>query len=434
MATDRRPVGITVLIGVVGVAIAAAVLLIPTLSNRVATPQADPTPSPAASSAPPSPDASLTASADPASPGSSATPSPTPVAGPFDVEWTAVEGLGSAPKVSAFVVSDDRWLAGGSDGLDAAIWFSDDEGRTWQPSAITTSRSQNEYMQVSEMHALDDGLVAVGAWGGLGSEQAVAVTWRSTDGGLTWSEHRAEAPQPAVRTSVAHGEDLLGFGWTYSGTLPFDSIVFASSDATTWTEAGPRFEGAQVNDAESSGERAVAVGMQFNDGGSPYSPMAWLSDDAGATWQPVELPLVDASGGDVRGVARMETGTLVAVGGSYRDVDGVIQSVPTAWISHDDGQSWQAEALSGDGVADAVAATERGLVAFGRTEAFNPGALMAWTSPTGADWTSTSSPGSTDAYPGAIAGLGTGVAIGSSCGYDKPCPPALVIGTFTDLD
>jgi hypothetical protein len=287
--------------------------------------------------------------------------------------------------------ADDQWFAlgmrdlGGSgeeDGTqDAAIWRSDD-GRTWVAAEIRAVDAEGDYSVVHDLVDVDGVLVAIGSWGAMQSDQLAWVTWLSTDGGATWTESR-DTPGPfgAMQAITPGGPGLVAAGWTYAGTIPYDSYFVTSRDGMAWDEVGAPLVAAAVHGLGALGERLVAVGVDWTDPPLAYEaqPTAWYSDDDGETWTAVELPGAAPDNLDhPQDVVPFNDG-LVAVGGSM-DVG--------SWITPD-GETWERFDVALNAAFGAGAALDGALVAVGNTplaggQEIGPG--VTWTSRDAQSW------------------------------------------------
>lgn len=376
---NRRPILIaSVAIAVVAVAGIAFVALGGLGSG---TPEATPSPSQPAAS--PSPSG---APSDAPTPEPTEAPTPTPEpsqeAGPITVSWTPGSGIEPDAMVGDVAYLDGRFVAVGgafdSDNLTAAIWTSED-GVSWTRAEITSTRAANEYTNVVGVVEIDGDLLAYGSWGVVPSDQRSWMTWRSTDGGATWTESR-EGPTPGALAAVAiGGPGLVAAGWNVAGVTPFDSYVLTSADGITWEHVADLPQ-AQVQDVAVIGDRFVAVGHTWTATGDTDAA-AWYSDDGGATWTPVDMP----DGGSSLSVASLAPfgDVLVAVGDGGRS--DVALFVTASWVTTD-GASWEVYEVASGAFGRAVAAVDGGLVAAGNFGAHDIGPGVAWTSTDGQTW------------------------------------------------
>jgi hypothetical protein len=414
----------------IAVVAAVVVLALPTLLEPTASaPSPTPVSSGTAASESPATSPTPTASSTP-----SASPSPTPPSGPFAVGWSPVELPGSNVAVQSVLRVEGRLIAAGRDGVEAAAWISDDDGATWQRATIQSTRDDSEHTSFAKVVALDDALVGVGWWGAANTDQFAWLTWLSTDGGLTWTEHRDEMQPYAMRTATVHGDNIIGVGWNYGGLTPFDSWVALSDDGRTWRRIDPEaMQLSRVDAIATAGNRLIAVGSRSVEGGTGESAaFAWVSDDEGASWRPI--PLASFGGAPTsfaRDVVVRQDGSVVAVGAS---IDDPSKGIPTAWISTDGGETWRVENMGAGGAATAVAANDRGIIAVGGTAPYNPGPVASYTSDDGILWATTERVTNDERYVPTAIGDGLRVIVGLSCTSEDPCPGPLVIGTVHELE
>jgi hypothetical protein len=353
---------------VLGTVIVAIVVTIAFLALTGGEPTASPSASPSASL---SPSASVGASASPSS-SASASASPSPEAGPLQIEWQAVTGLEPGASVHEVSVIDGRWFALGQVEVEVAIWTSDD-GRDWTRAEISGDHPSDELTVAYGLAELDGTLVAIGAFGAIPSDQVAWVTWTSDDDGATWTEHR-DAPTPAALQAVVEaGPGLVGAGWDYFGTTPFDSWIATTEDGLAWQRNEAEFTSAEIVSLAVLDERIVAVGSTFVDGG--LAGFAAYSDDGGATW----TVTVEASG-DAETLFE-----VVATDGGFAAVGGGEASGATAWLSAD-GAAWEAIPISADAEARGLALVDGGFVAVGNVVGQDIGPGLSWTSLDGRTW------------------------------------------------
>jgi hypothetical protein len=331
-----------------------------------------PSSGPIAVSQSPAPSSEATATETPVPATAAPSPSPTQTTGPIQLAWEPATGLEPGASVADVAFIDERWIAVGSVASDAAIWTSDD-GRAWERSEIDTTRTDDEVMAATDVSVFDGGIVAIGAFGAMGTDQVAWVTWTSEDGGLTWSEHR-EGPTPHALRAVVHpGGALIGAGWDYAGTVPFDAWVAMSDDGVTWERLGQVFGDSEIHALGFVGDRIVAVGNSYAD---DYDATAWFSDDLSTTWSRVEVP--DAGVPETMyDVVPVEGGALAVGGGP--------EAGAAAWITVD-GESWRRVAIVDGAVARSVAVLEDGAVAVGNVAGQDIGPALAWTSLDGQTW------------------------------------------------
>jgi hypothetical protein len=379
-------------------------------SGLIPLPGPSETPEPSSSSLVSSPSASAPSSADPSQ-----------AAGPLEITWN-VTGIEPTASISGLAFADGQWFAlgmrdlggfGEEDGTrDAAIWRSDD-GRSWVPAEIRAVDAEGDYSVVIDLVELDGVLVAIGSWGAMQSDQLAWVTWRSTDGGASWTENR-DSPGPfgALQAITTGGPGLIGAGWTYAGTTPFDSYIVTSRDGIIWEEVGAPLTLTAIHDLAPLGDRVVAVGSSWieSPSGVDERQMAWYSDDSGETWTAGDSAPVSAQVGTPQDLVQFGAG-LVAVGGAV-DV--------ASWVTFDGG-AWDVFEVASSAESFAVAALDTGLVAVGNTHPTGP---STWTSTDARTWSAGPELADNSVRMRAAAGNGDVVIVGGVCDIGG-CPTVL---------
>ncbi len=228
-------------------------------------------------------------------------------------------------------------------------WFFGDEryGEAWTKQTANagwTARSGHSCVVLP-----DGSIVLMG--GTTGTTTYRNDTWRSTDGGVTWTLLNASGGWTgrALSTSVATPDGGIvlmgGFDDTYDF---FRNDVWRSNDyGATWT---------CVNASAEWPERFFSAGVAMTDGsivlmggggwsGTGVSNDTWRSDDRGATWT-----LVNASSGWAgrygHAAVKMPDGSIVLMGGAGKL--GSNDPLNDTWRSTDGGATWTlANASSG---------------------------------------------------------------------------------------
>jgi hypothetical protein len=241
--------------------------------------------------------------------------------------WTEVDatGLDGPGHIGAVVATEDGLAAVGHDegpnvegdgSFTPLAWHSAD-GQAWEVVELPGIGDEDS---VTDLIAVGDELLAVGHVGG------VAAQWRSTDGGASWVDEEPDGvPAGAtLGTVVTLGESLLASGAgplteeTEGGSPP---LTFRSTDGgRSWTEgtapevAEPEGDGAPI---AAVGDRALALVSSF------FEPMS----DPAACYADIEQCRGDR---DVAAYEGDGTGPWVRIDLSdialeeYAEVDGVV--------------------------------------------------------------------------------------------------------------
>jgi hypothetical protein len=277
----------------------------------------------------PSPTAS-TPSASTSDPMQDATPSATPTLAPRS-GWT-VHRVTEAPNARVTGVAEARGVlyAFGTHDSQPAIWFSAD-GQSWTAAevpAITEAPNLAESHYGGHIGALVDAgdrLVAVAAIAlALGSGQFGTMIYASDDG-TAWEQildtPGIVAPDGAPMFHLAAiGNQLVAAG---------NGVWLSRDSGLSWREAADvEAMGGRVLSLAAGQDVLVAAGH-----GSTYDItepplLAWISPDAGETWERVVLD----PGGCCGHAAVGPTGRMLVLGRS---------EAADIWISDDDGATWQ---------------------------------------------------------------------------------------------
>jgi hypothetical protein len=239
------------------------------------------------------------------------------------------------------------------------------------------------------------------------SDQSAWVTWRSTDGGDTWTEDREHAVFPgALQAITPGGAGLVAFGSTFSGVTPYDSLPVDSPDGIEWQATGASLANSAVLATAALGDRIVAVGMAWP---SPedlvFEPAAWYSDDGGETWASGNLPGTGAEE-SIFDVTAFQGG-LVAIGYGEAAV---------SWTTVD-GATWERFEVASSARSMAIGAVDDGLVAVGNraSSAGSIGQGSTWTSGDARAWFDGPALGDGSVAFSAVAGNADLVLAGGRC-------------------
>ncbi len=207
-------------------------------------------------------------------------------------------------------------VAVGTDGFDAATWYSDD-GVTWE--RVRSDEFDGDGVQeLSVVAALDSGFVAVGR---NGSDTTV---WRSPDG-QTWSS------LPEADNSSLRGV-FIG--------VSEQETVWLTADGEGWIRRGP----SDLPIDPESGQGPVGV-VAWSDGLLAYGPASrvWTSSD-GIAWTPTATDAFNAGSFNFHTpFAGTTDGTTIVI------VGATVSWNPAIWTSTDQGDSWLTETIPEDG-------------------------------------------------------------------------------------
>jgi PKD repeat protein len=155
------------------------------------------------------------------------------------------------------------------------VWRSTDDGSTWgrvTPSAQWAARS--EFSSV----VLPDGSIVLtgGADNVIGYENE---TWRSTDGGATWTEMNTSSGWPVrnehASVAMPDGSIVLMGGWNPS-TGFLNDVWRSTNNGSTWTD---------INASAGWTPRGSHTGMAMADGSIVLTGGAGTGGDTNETWQ-----------------------------------------------------------------------------------------------------------------------------------------------------
>jgi len=180
--------------------------------------------------------------------------------------WTEVMMPGDSCSFGVVHFFDERCgLAAGTDGAhrSAAVFVTDDAGRTWRPGAVATgARGLTDALARSE-----SGTVLIGGIGAI---------LRSTDRGLTWSDAALGAGD--VVRGLAFAGDTAAWAVGHKGL-----VLRSTDDGRAWRET-PRFTSNRLRDV-----KFIDARSGFIVGDRDREPVAlWQTTDGGETWTAVE--------------------------------------------------------------------------------------------------------------------------------------------------
>jgi Protein kinase domain len=242
---------------------------------------------------------------------------------PDGLSWTLAATHGISPQqpgdsIDVVTSTPNGFLAGGShktsSGSQAVLWISKDGVRWQRLTAGQLGLTEAGATAANIDFATSRGSATVIADRGSG-------VWLSTDSGSTWS---------AVQIPVDHGarNAISGVSFDRSGLVMVrpgatargasDGVAYFSPDGQAWRYAG-------TIDAAGGWIPAVVKGSDYGfvvtGTTSTNQYMAYVSTDAGATWQPTG-PVGDSSTGPPPTATLGPDGAVVAVGSQNRTATG----------------------------------------------------------------------------------------------------------------
>lgn len=211
--------------------------------------------------------------------------------------WTATAfTLGGELWPSSLKVVGERLFAvgyGHFGGAGGAIIATSTDWSSW--SAVETTSFLNR--AVDRIVESPAGNIAVGIEAPVDSDNTSGfVVWPvGSDGSFGRSRVVDVAGGPAILSSaIWTGTEFLAWG-PLEGLYGNGPVAFLSSpDGATWRLRGSLVDAGDpaVGDVVGIGDRLVAVGYVGQ--GFPLTPSAWVSDDAGRSWQAASLDGADA--------------------------------------------------------------------------------------------------------------------------------------------
>jgi hypothetical protein len=297
--------------------------------------------------------------------------------------------------VNGVMASGGRVMAVGSANGDAAAWTSSD-GRKWQRAQpVGTAFARPGAQWLNDITAGGSGWLAVGfdavqPWRPLVATSADGTTWESADGGSAFKPRKGVALATHAAAAGTNGYVIVG------DDGPAAAAWF-STDLKTWNRASgvskiDLADGRWMRGVVGGPFGYVAVGGVIDPkvkGAAAGRPAVWTSAD-GRQWKLSQLPLptgmIDGSLPHiaVKGNQLVATGTATTQTGL----------TPIAYVSGDAGKSWQATRLptpdqggSQSFAVTTVGATPRGFTVAGITGKGGATDVVLWTSPDGRTWT-----------------------------------------------
>ena len=338
------------------------------------------------------------------SPGGSSTTSAPPTGSGLELTWLPLKQAQPLPgdQVMSDVVAGPAGLvavghveaATGFDD-DAAVWISGRNAGRWR-SSTSESLAGPEDQRMLAVAEFDDRLIAGGR------EGSDAALWTSTDSGVTWSRSDGSLGLGLIRDIGRLDSTLVAVGAVGSpnDVLAQDAGVWTSRNGVKWTpvideDLGGE-GGQQISAVHTAGGRLIAVGFEYGTDGS-YDGAIWTSQD-GSEWSRLDPTMFEETGQQlIKGIVGGTRGLpLVAVGceDDLERCDVAGQDSDAAVWTSDDGERWTKVDLEGEGVVGpgiqtmyGVSRRADGFIAVG-AHTGNAGDLdgAVWTSVDGVSW------------------------------------------------
>ncbi len=230
-----------------------------------------------------------------------------------------------------------------------------------QGTVLRTTDGGKNWAQVGPQDSGEIDFRDVHAWNG---DQAVIMAAGdpdrlliTTDGGNTWSV-AYEYPSPDAFFDGIVFENGGRNGWLMGDPIDGRLLLLKTADGQHWSEVRPEgmphvpsgvagFAASGTNLCLAGGNRIV-IGLGGSPADDPAFPdqqrpganaMAYVSHDAGQTWQLVDVPVPASQSAGIFSVTAVDPdgNNLVAVGGDYRQQDNPDGNVA---LSRDGGLSW----------------------------------------------------------------------------------------------
>jgi photosystem II stability/assembly factor-like uncharacterized protein len=232
--------------------------------------------------------------------------------------------LGAAARQFTNIVdctAPERCLMAGDFPAGKTMLVTDNAGKTWEPGDLPAGKWDVSSLSCTNAASC----VAVGSTGGTYLPEAVAVIWRTSDGGLSWRRANIPAKPGTVLSAVAcsaSGECFAnGELDSWAKGVPF---TYASSNGgANWAPVATAPQGSLA----CSLVRCIVVSLGFS------TPASWVRKGE-SQWVSSGLDKVAPVGVSLLGLSCTESGICLAVGDDLASREGVI------YYSHDSGVTW----------------------------------------------------------------------------------------------
>jgi PKD repeat protein len=317
----------------------------------------------------------------------------TPTSGTVPLTVTFTDTSTGTPAGWAWFFGDENYTAPWTEVNASAGWFARDHHTSVVlPDGNIVIMGGNEYNAIPPQ---------------------VNDTWRSTDGGATWTEMNASSGWPAreAHSSVAlpDGHIVLMGGVGYWGVPTLNDTWRSTDEGATWTEMNAssgwtsRYNQNAVALPDGS---IVLMGGNDENGLGGDTKDVWRSMDEGATWTEVNATAGWADRSEHTCVA-MPDGSILLMGGLTANGQfgdpSYSHMMNDTWRSTDGGATWTMTNASGPWVArrtfSAVALPDDSVVIMGGDTPTNYWLNDSWRSTDfGASWTRLPDPGWSPRY------------------------------------
>lgn len=201
------------------------------------------------------------------------------------------------------------------------IWRSTDNGATWTqlPDAPWSARQE-----LTSVVLPDGSIEVIGGVDNSPSPSWAKDVWRSTDGGVSWSQITANAEWPArfaFSSNVLPDGSIVvigGHGGDPSNYHYLNDVWRSTDNGATWqimTGNGtwqPRNRHSTVVMPDGT---IVLMGGYYSDSGGTWMTDVWLSKDNGATWKEANIDAWAGTGREASESVVLPDGRIVAMGG-----------------------------------------------------------------------------------------------------------------------
>jgi photosystem II stability/assembly factor-like uncharacterized protein len=235
--------------------------------------------------------------------------------------------------------------ASGSNGV---ILLSTDDGNDWKQLTVTGGES----LDFRDIEAFDADTAYLMSSGD-GDKSRI---YKTTDGGKSWTLQYSDKRAGFFLDSLACDSKMHCVA--LSDPVDGKFLVLATVDGGQWKEL-PRDKMLAILPGEgafAAGGRAIALcgknKIYFGTGGG-RSPRVFRSRDQGFSWTAMEIPITGGSASSgIFGISCGENGTVIAVGGDYKEPDA---AKLVAAHSEDSGATWHLAQQQPGGYRSAVA-------------------------------------------------------------------------------